>query len=225
MSKKVFVFIAALLLVTSVTMADGMSPLAGSVSQMQSFNIGDICNNGMASVVALTHGDACGSVTQSLEISNKQSSPCFAKPCIDFGRRFPCKPSCDVEAIETQCAELDQSASAMGKCGVINVQSYMDAGGSQNQFVGFSTSPKHQDQTLGLAAQQVLTRADGAGSGMAKNDAELSQMQAGSNAAGSAFESSTIDACQVSKVDGAANSTAALASSLIAGTLQVQNVY
>jgi len=220
MSKKVFVFVATLLLVTSVTMATNVLPLAGSVTQMQSFNIGDALNNGMASVVALTHGDTGGSVIQSLNVANTQSSPCLANPCFDLG----CFNSCGVDAVETQVANLDQSASAMGECGIINVQSYLDAGGVQNQFTGFSTSMKHQDQSLGLAAQHVLTRADGSGGGMASNDALVSQTQAGANAGGSVFESSLIDACQISNAGGAANSTAALASTLVAATSQLQQV-
>ncbi|MBN2591778.1 MAG: hypothetical protein JXA96_18065 [Sedimentisphaerales bacterium] len=220
MSKKVFIFVAAMLLITSVTMANTVLPLAGSVTQMQSFNIGDALNNGMASVVALTHGDTGGSVIQSMNVANTQSSPCVANPCFNLG----CFNSCGVDAVETQVASLDQTASAMGECGIINVQTYLDAGGLQNQFIGFSTSTKYQDQSLGLAAQQVLTRGDGSGGGMAANDAFLSQTQAGANAGGSVFESSTIDACQVSNAGGAANSTAALASTMVAATSQLQQV-
>ena len=218
MSKKVFVFVATLLFVTSVTLAT--NPLAGSVTQVQSFNIGDAMNNGIASVVALTHGDTGGSVVQSLNVANVQSSPCIANPCFDLGYFN----SCGVDAVESQTANLDQAASAMGECGIINVQTYLDAAGSQNQFIGFSTSTKTQSQSLGLAAQQVLTRADGSGGGVGANDALLSQTQAGSNAGGSVFESSIIDACQVSNAGGAANSTAALASTMIATTSQVQQV-
>jgi hypothetical protein len=188
------------------------------VTQIQSFGIGDICNNGMASVVALTHGDTGGTVSQSLGVTNIQSSPCFATPCFNFGN------PCVVEAKQTQNADLDQKASADGKCAIVNVQTYLDAGGQQNQFIGSSTSPKVQAQTLGLAAQQVLTRADGAGGGVAKNDADLAQTQAGSNAGGSVFESSVIDAFQVSCAGGAANSTAALAATMVATTQQQQSV-
>lgn len=223
MLKKMFVAVIALLLVASVSLAGTLPILSGSVNQIQSFNIGDTCNNGMAAVVALTHGDTSGSVMQSLNVSNIQSSPCSATPCFDFcGIGFN---SCDVEALQTQIADLDQDASACGQCGIINVQTYLDAGGSQNQFIGFSTSAKQQAQSLGLAAQQVLTRADGAGGGGATNDALLSQTQAGSNAGGSVFESSTIDAIQVSGTGGAANSTTALASTLLANTAQSQQVF
>jgi len=221
MFKKVFVFVASLLLVTSAVMATNFAnPLAGSVTQIQSFNIGDLCNNGMASVVALTHGDTGGSVAQSLNIANIQSSPCFATPCINFG----CFNQCGVEATQSQTAGLDQDASASGKCALINVQTYLDAFGSQNQFIGNSTTIKQQNQTLGLAAQQVLTRADGAGGGSGTNDAFLSQTQAGSNAGGNVFESSVIDASQVSSTGGAANSTTALAATIQAMTTQVQQV-
>lgn len=221
MSKKVFVFVATMLLVTSVTMATTVLPLSGSVTQQQSFGIGDALNNGMASVVALTHGSTTGSVIQSLGVTNIQSSPCFATPCTDFG--FFSNP-CDVEATQTQGAALDQSATANGACAIVNVQTYLDAAGQQSQFIGMSTSPKQQAQSLGVAAQQVLTRADGAGGGVAANDAAIAQSQAGSNAGGSVFESSIIDACQVSLANGVANSTAALAATLVATTSQVQQV-
>ncbi len=222
MSKKVFVFVAAMLLVTSVSMATNVLPLNGSVTQFQSFGIGDICNNGMASGVILTHGSTGGAVTQSLGVTNIQSSPCGATPCIDLG----CFGNpCDVEAKQIQEADLDQKASANGACAIVNVQTYLDAGGQQNQFIGMSTSPKQQVQSLGVAAQQVLTRADGAGGGSAVNNADLSQTQSGSNAGGSAFESSIIDAFQISGANGAANSTAALAASLVATTSQNQQVH
>jgi hypothetical protein len=208
-------------------------PLSGSVAQTQSFSIGDICNTGMATVIALTHGDASACVDQSLNVNNIQSSPCNATPCWDIGKPkgkpcgpcLPCGPQCDVEAIQTQCADLDQTSGASGNCGIINVNSFLDAGGNQNQFIGFSTSLKSQTQNLGLAAQQVLTRTDGAGGGGTTNDAKVSQMQAGSNAAGSVFEASTIDAKQVSSTGGAANSTTALATSMMASTSQAQNVF
>jgi len=223
MFKKVCVFIAALL-VTSVALAT--NPLPGSVTQIQSFGIGDVTNNGMASVVALTHGDTGGSVVQSLNVANIQSSPCFATPCFNLGSNLGsiCLNSCGVEALETQTANLGQSATAAGTCALVNVQTYLDAAGSQNQLIGFSTATKVQGQSLGLAAQQVLTRADGAGCGTGVNTAALSQTQAGSNAGGSAFESSVINASQVSSAGGAANSTAALASSMLAQTMQSQQV-
>lgn len=224
MLKKVCFYIAIVLIISSSAMATdvGTSVLGGSVSQVQTFNIGDSYNNGMASVVALTHGDTGGSVIQSLNVDNIQSSPCNATPCFDFcfiGN------ACDVEALQTQCADLDQNASANGECGIINVNSYLDAGGSQSQFIGFSTSTKQQAQTIGVAAQQVVTRADGAGGGGATNDAYLSQTQGGSNAGGSVFESSIIDACQSTGTGGAANSTTALASTLLATTSQSQQVF
>ena len=241
MLRKGFFIMTALLLISSVAMATGgywgPPPLSGSVAQTQSFSIGDICNTGMATVIALTHGDAGASVNQSLNVSNIQSSPCGATPCWDIGKPIgkpkgkpcgpclPCGPQCDVEAIQTQCADLDQTSGASGHCGIINVNSFLDAGGNQNQFIGFSTSLKSQTQNLGLAAQQVLTRTDGAGSGGTTNDAKVSQMQAGSNAAGSVFEASTIDAKQVSSTGGAANSTTALATSMMASTSQAQNVF
>ena len=235
MTKKIAIFMTILLMASSVTMANSILP--GSVYQQQTFSVGDMAGPGMGIVLALTHGDACASAAQDLYIDNIQSSPCGATPCgkgSSFGPGFlsiqrsrpgSCHESCDVEAAQTQDADLVQDASAHGNCGIINVNTFMDAGGYQDQFIGFSTDPKSQVQTLGLAAQQVLARSDGAGGGEATNDAELSQAQAGSNAAGSAYESSTIDALQTSETNGAANSTTALATTLMANTTQTQNVY
>lgn len=225
----------ALLLMSSVAMATGntcVPTLSGSVSQSQSFSIGDFCSSGIATILTLTHGQAGASVCQSLSIDNIQSSPCNATPCnTKPGNPMPslknfCSPqTCGVEALQTQSADLEQDSSAIGSCAIINVNSFLDAGGGQQQFIGFSTGTKQQAQSLGLAAQQVLTRSDGAGSGNSTNDAELSQVQSGANAAGSVFESSTIDALQTSSTGGAANSTTALATSLMANTVQNQQVY
>jgi hypothetical protein len=238
MTKKIAIFMTILLMASSVTMANTILP--GSVYQQQTFSVGDMANPGMGIVLALTHGDACASASQDLYIDNVQSSPCGANPCgkpscfgpglvsVDLsGRRpgGPCGQSCDVEAVQTQDADLVQDASAKGNCGIININTFMDAGGYQDQFIGFSTDPKSQVQTLGLAAQQVLARSDGPGGGDATNNAVLDQSQAGSNAAGSAYESSTIDALQTSKTNGGANSTTALATTLMANTTQTQNVY
>jgi hypothetical protein len=228
MIKKIAIFMTVLLMASPVTLADSILP--GSVYQQQTFSVGEMSNTGMGIVLALTHGDAGAGATQNLYIDNVQSSPCNAKPCGSFPSSLSCfmpacQESCDVEAKQTQDADLVQNASAHGNCGIINVNTFMDAGGYQDQFIGFSTDPKSQVQTLGLAAQQVLARSDGAGSGDSTNDAVLAQSQGGSNAAGSVYESSTIDAFQDSGTGGAANSTTALATTLIATTAQTQSVY
>jgi len=242
MLKKIAIFMTVLLMASPVTLADAILP--GSVHQVQTFTVGDMGNTGMGIVLNLTHGDAGASAVQSLDIDNEQSSPCNATPCGKgscFGRDFmssfnsgpggPGGPgscndeSCDVEAVQTQVADLDQDASACGHCGIISVNTFMDAGGDQEQFIGFSTDTKSQIQCLGVAAQQILTRSAGAGGGDSTNDASLTQTQAGSNAAGSVYESSTIDALQTSDTGGAANSTTALATSLMATTTQAQMVY
>jgi hypothetical protein len=224
MLKKIAFFMTVLLMAssmaTSVTVADPILP--GSVHQVQTFSIGDTSQTGMGIVLNLTHGDAHAAGVQSLDIDNVQSSPCGATPCWDCSFF---SSSCDVEAAQTQSAEMDQDASACGDCGIINVSSFLDAAGEQEQFIGFSTDMKSQVQGLGVAAQQVLNRSDGAGGANSTNDALLSQEQAGSNAAGSAYESSTIDAYQDNNTYGKANSTTALATSLIATTSQAQMVY
>jgi hypothetical protein len=235
MTKKIAIFMTILLMASSVTTADTILP--GSVYQNQTFSVGDIASPGMGIVLALTHGDACAGATQDLYIDNIQSSPCGTMPCgscfssgpsfVSIQKSGPgsCGVSCDVEAVQTQDADLVQDASANGKCAIVNVNTFMDAGGYQDQFIGYSTDPKSQVQTLGLAAQQVLARSDGPGGGEATNDALLDQSQTGSNAAGSAFESSTIEALQNSQTGGGANSTTALATTLMATTTQNQMVY
>lgn len=235
MTKKIAIFMTVLLMACSVTTAQEILP--GSVYQNQTFSVGDIASPGMGIVLALTHGDACASAQQNLYIDNIQSSPCNATPCgksFSSGPSFvsiqrygqgSCGESCDVEAKQTQDADLVQDASANGKCAIVNINTFMDAGGYQDQFIGFSTDPKSQVQNLGLAAQQVLARSDGPGGGDATNSACLEQTQAGSNAAGSAYESSGIDALQTSETHGSANSTTALATTLVANTTQNQIVY
>ena len=223
MFKKISIFMIALLFVCSIAMATGNNhtpTLSGSVSQLQSFTIGDTANSGMATVLALTHGDAYASVSQSLNIDNTQSTPSNTKPNWNFGQK-----SISTTGLQTQSADLSQNSSASGSFGIINVNSFLDAVGSQQQLIGFSTDLKQQAQSLGLAAQQVLTRADGSGCGDSANSAQLSQMQTGSNTAGSVLESSTIDALQTSYTGGAANSTTALATSLTAMTNQNQQVF
>jgi len=223
MLKKITFFMTVLLvassMATSVTQGDPILP--GSVYQVQTFSVGDTGNTGMGIVLTLTHGDAHAVGVQCLEIDNVQSSPCNANPCFSC----PFFNSCDVEAVQTQSADLDQDASACGSCGLINVNSFLDSAGEQEQFIGFSTDTKTQAQGLGVAAQQVLTRSDGAGGAYSTNDADLNQEQAGSNAAGSVYESSTIDAYQDNSTYGKANSITALATSLIATTSQAQQVY
>jgi hypothetical protein len=223
MLKKIAFFITVLLvtssMATSVTMADTILP--GSVHQIQTFSVGELGNTGMGIVLTLTHGDAHADAVQSLNIDNVQKSPCSATPCCDC-RFFS---SCDVEAAQTQTANLDQIAEACGKCGIIVVDSFLDAVGEQEQLIGFSTDAKSQAQGLGVAAQQIVTRTDGPGGADSTNIAVLDQEQAGSNAAGSVKESSMIDAYQTNNVGGGANSTVSLATSLIATTTQAQMVY
>lgn len=221
MLKKIAIFMTVLLMASPATLADTVGILPGSVHQVQTFSVGDITNTGMGIVLTLTHGDAGAGADQDLYIDNIQSSPCMATPCWDC-LSFN---NCEAEAVQTQDADLEQDASACGQCGIINVNTFLDAGGEQEQFIGFSTDTKSQVQCLGVASQQVLARSDGAGSGDSTNDATVSQTQAGSNAAGSVFEASTIDAYQSSGTGGAANSTTALATSLIATTTQAQQVY
>jgi hypothetical protein len=219
MLKKLAMFTLVVLMISSVASA---STLAGSVAQTQAFAVTTVGTGaGMATVLNLNHGDATASSVQCLTIDNVQSAPGSVMPCLVtcFG------PICTATAFEAQNAGLHQTALADGSCGIISVSSYLDAVGAQTQGIGNATDPKTQVQSLGVAADQVLLRSSGPGMGTTTNVADLSQVQAGANAAGSVLESSSIDAFQVGVTSGAANSTVTMANTLVATTSQAQQVY
>jgi hypothetical protein len=228
MFTKVTVAVAIVLIVTSG--ASATSLLAGSIWQQQQFSVGNALNPGISSLLNLVHNDSTGSMMQNVDIINMQAAPVNS----GFGLIGGMNPlssllcfgsSCATEAYQGQVGDLTQSVMAGGQCGVISVNAFLDAAGGQEQTIGASTSPKLQLQTLGVAADQVLMRQDGAGGGTAVNSAALSQGQSGSNAAGTVFEASTINATQVGTVGGGANSTVSLVGGMNATTGQSQMVY
>ena len=219
MFKKIAVVLTAVLMVTSVASATDV--LAGSILQTQAFTVGNIAQTGMATVLNLVHGDAMASSIQALDIDNVQSAPGSIMPRLDTCFFNVCAAT----AFEAQNADLNQTANATGSCGIISISAYLDAAGTQTQGIGNATDPKVQGQSLGVAADQVLLRSSGEGGGIATNSADLCQVQAGANSAGSVLETSAIDACQVGITGGAANSTVTMANTMIANTTQAQSVY
>jgi hypothetical protein len=221
MLKKIAVFTMAVLMVTSLASAQS-STLAGSILQTQAFTVaGTGTGAGMATVLNLVHGDAMASSIQCLTIDNVQAAPGSVMPLLSS-----CFFNiCGATAFEAQNADLKQTASTEGNCGIISVSSYLDAAGAQTQGIGSATDPKGQVQSLGVAADQVLLRSSGSGGGVATNVADLCQVQAGANAAGSVMESSNIGAFQVGVTGGAANSTVTMANTMTAATSQAQQVF
>ncbi len=216
MLKKVLFSGAVILFVCSGAFAmiiPPASPLIGSIYHQQQFLVGDplfSTNAGMSSVANLFHGTSTAGVTQALGILNTHTA---------------CSTSCVTQGTQTQVGEIDQSVSAAGTCSVMTVSAFLDAFGSQDQFVGNSVSPKAQEQSLGLVGQQALLQSDGAGSGSAVNDAVLSQNQYGVNAMGSVTEASSVGLNQTSSVNGVAGSNPSTLSSAVVTTAQSQVVY
>lgn len=234
MCTRISVAIAVVLLVCSVVSAQAPTVLPGSVWQFQDFAVGNMMNPGLSSVLNLVHGDGSAHALQTMDIVNEHGSPmCLnvCNPCGPIGLASVASPVqiCDTDCITMagQCQDvgLYQEGAADGACAIIGINAFLDAGGAQEQTIGASTQPKSQGQSLGMASDQVLFRSDGGGGGWANNQANLLQVQAGKNPAGSVRESSAIDTWQTSSVDGAANSTATLATSMNACTNQAQVVY
>jgi len=232
MCTRIAVAIAVVLLVCSVVSAQAPTVLPGSIWQYQDFAVGNTMNPGMSSVLNLVHGDGDAWALQTVDVFNTHASPMCLNPCITCPNvgigiapvQF-CQADCLTAATQCQDGVLYQEADADGACAIIGVNAFLDAGGMQDQMIGASTQPKSQGQSLGMAADQVLLRSDGAGSGWAANEADLFQTQAGKNAAGTVRETSGITTWQESFVGGAANSTATLAASTNVCTTQAQVVY
>jgi hypothetical protein len=235
MLRRVSLAIATILFLSSGAFAMCNDILAGSIEQGQNFTIGDVMNPGLSSSVNLVHGDAFGVSTQHVSVENINNAgkschfgPCHSGPCgpgPGIRGHQCCTVGCAPSACQLQEADVFQKVKAEGDCGVISVNGFVDAQGNQNQFIGSGTEMKNQYQGLGLAADQVLFRADGSGFGEALHTADLSQNQIGTNAAGVVSEASTIEACQKGFVKGAPNSTATLTNSLTVDTMQWQTVY
>jgi hypothetical protein len=226
MLRRVSLAIAAILFVSSGAFANCNDILAGSIDQYQEFTVGDIMNPGISTSLNLVHGDVFGSSLQHVWIENTHVAGKPCGPCRPGIRRHQCGiTGCAPAADQTQIADLCQEAEVQGCCGVISVNEFLDAYGTQSQFIGSGVGMKNQYQTVGLTADQVLFRSDGAGSGDAMHHVWLNGNQNGVNSAGSVHESSTVDACQEASVSGDANSTATLVNSLTVDTLQWQTTY
>jgi len=225
MITRVTLAVAIVLIVTTGAYADSL--LAGSIWQQQQFSVGNTINPGMSSLLNLVHGDQDAWMGQFVDVHNEHAAPVGLSIMPVAVGSFPCQDwdSCLTKATQWQDGDLDQTVEADGKCGVISVNAFLDAAGAQEQTIGASVSPMMQVQTLGVAADQVLMRSDGAGSGEAKNNAAVAQDQFGANAGGSVDEYSYIDADQIGKVDGKAGSTASLVGGLNVTTGQSQVVY
>jgi hypothetical protein len=219
MLKKVLLSVVVVLFVSSGAFAviiPPMSPLLGSISHQQQFLVGDplfTTNAGMSSVANLYHGASTAQVGQALQIFNEHTA---------FSGN---DPSCLTQGTQEQYGDIQQAVEACGHCSVMTVSAFLDAFGSQDQFVGSSVDPKAQEQSLGLIGQQALLESDGAGGGTAVNDATLTQNQFGGNALGNVTEQSTIDLDQRSLVQGDAGSNPSTLSSAVVTTAQSQTVF
>jgi len=228
MLRRVSLAIAAILFLSSGAFAVYGDILAGSIDQYQEFIVGDCTNSGISTSLNLVHGDVFGSSLQHVWVENTHvaGTPCGPGPCGSRRDRHQCgSTGCAPAADQSQIADICQEAEAQGCCGVISVNEFLDASGTQSQFIGSGTGMKDQFQTVGLTADQILFRSDGAGQGEAMHHVWLNEEQNGTNSAGSVHETSTVDACQESSVRGAANSTATLVNSLTVDTLQWQTTY
>jgi hypothetical protein len=232
MLRRVSLAIATILFLSSGAFAGYGDILAGSIDQYQGFTIGDTMCSGLSTSLNLVHGDIYGSSLQHVwvENTNVAGTPCGHGSCSHGIDRHQCgdqcgSTGCAPAADQSQIADICQEAEARGCCGVISVNEFLDASGTQSQFIGSGTEMKDQFQTVGLTADQILFRSDGAGSGEATHHVWLNEEQNGVNSAGAVHETSTVDACQESSVNGAANSTATLVNSLTVDTLQWQTTY
>lgn len=232
MTRRILMGIGVLLLVSSANAAVGNDLLPGSLWQFQSFTVGDVANPGMVSILTLTHGDVDAFAKQTVNVDNTNSAPAASQggngvllPSYPGHIGCPSDDGCDTTGQQTQTGDIKQWSKANGNCGVVNVQSFLGADGTQDQVIGFSTSGAWQTQTLGVGATQALTRQDGAGRGLAVNSANLEQGQTGENAAGTYGESSTLNVRQTAGVTGKALSHGSVVTDLVAQTGQQQIVY
>ncbi len=229
MFTRVTLAVAIVLMVSSGAFASVGDILAGSIWQQQAFTVGNTTNPGISTLLNLVHGDAEADMYQFIEIDNWHAVPAEQNVLATVGRGFPgfpgCHDSCKTEGSQWQSGFLEQDVEADGKCGIISANAFLDAAGAQEQSIGAATSPKMQEQLLGVAADQVLMRSSGGGSAEADNYADLYQTQDGGNAAGSMSETSWVTAGQYGDIEGKPNSTVSLVGGLNAGTTQAQIVY
>jgi len=191
---KVLTSLIAVLLVTSVTLAD--------VSQTESFLAG--LGNG----VTLVQCETVACASNNLIIDNKQGAI----------------TGCYNTANEFQTGIFTQSAHGNGICTSIGAIQEVGATGLQVQLIANGVGSKQQQETMSLTADQAVTKQNGQGTGTANQMAALAQGQNGANCAGTVCQSSAVVSCQDAFVTGIPTAQGAAGSTTQVATSQTQIV-
>jgi len=191
---KVLSSLIAVLLVTSVTLAD--------VSQTESYLAG--LGNG----ITLVQCETVATANNNLIIDNKQNA----------------MSGCYTLAGEYQMGIFRQAASGSGICTSICAIQEVGSAGMQVQLIGDGVEPKMQQETLSLSAEQAVTKQNGQGTGVANQMAALAQGQNGANCAGTVGQSSAVVSCQDAFVTGIPTAQGAAGSTTQVATSQTQIV-
>ncbi len=172
----------------------------------------------MASAVQWFGGDPTGESFQKVNVTNTHEAK--------TGSTHYQKPSgAGTKASQLQRAKFTQKGTAEGEAGSISINHFLDADGTQDQYIGSGVGTKRQEQSLGLAADQILIKTGGTASGEAFFDIKkLTQEQYGKNAAGFAKEISTIGGQQYATFSGQAGSDGSIVNSMAVQTTQSQKV-
>jgi hypothetical protein len=186
--------LVAVLLVTSVTMAD--------VIQTENY----LAGLGNAVTLVMCQTDATSA--NNLILDNTQCAV----------------GTCGVTASEYQMGIFRQAAGASGTCTAIGLLQEVASGGIQNQNIGNGVGPKGQTEASALTATQTLTKANGEGTGTASQLAALSTGQTAANCAGTVSQSSAVVNCQDAYVHGIPGATLAAGSTTQVSTSQTQIV-
>jgi hypothetical protein len=133
--------------------------------------------------------------------------------------------TCGLFACEDQTAFFSQVGNATGCCALVDLDQSVLALGTQQQTIGEGVDPKLETQTLTLSGTQLVSKADGGGSGTGDQIMSLRQDQHAGNAIGPMNQSSVVFGAQNSTVSGAPGATGAAGSSLLVTTTQEQVVY
>lgn len=227
MLSRVLLSVAAILFISAPALASPpIGAAAGSIYQYQNFIVGDTIgmdSAGLSSILTVSHGDEAETI-QALEIYNEQSAPASGGWVGSLWGSSWWHDEPKTKGNQWQEAEIKQITEAKSDCGIITASAFLDVGGAQEQFIGYSDDLKLQSQSLGLAADQVLL-STGNAEGEAINDVDdMQQEQAGTNGAGSVTEYSLIDAFQKAEVEGNSNTTISAINSMLVTTEQNQAV-
>jgi hypothetical protein len=180
---------------SAIILVVGSSCLAGLVHDQ-------VTSIGLTNAIDLLHGTQQAGSLQNLVVHNEQSA--------------------DGTAVESLFASLGEVGNAQGNCALLGVDQLVNITGVQGQNVGDCLDPKSQLQTLGVAAGQMLARADGEGGADALHTIVLTAGQSADNAAGNLTENQTIMGMQTPTVAGAAGSTSAVRGVMNVMTAQSQ---